>query len=192
MLTFTVLAADPERRDFLKQVIDTACAASAPVVTSFPVPTDGDTLVQQLKQRTPSVIVIDIPAGRSGQSLWAIETLHAEVPRASIFAVGDLYQPQLVVDAMRAGACEFLPAKCKPEDMANAVAVAGPKGGPSQRSGRILTLVNAKGGCGATTVAVNLGVALQKERGRAVVVDLAPLGHAALHLNAKPHFTVEM
>jgi pilus assembly protein CpaE len=192
MLTFTVLAADPERRDFLKQVIDKACASSGPVVTSFPLPSEGDPLIQQWKQRPPAVLVVDIPPGRGEQSLWAIEALHAELPRTSIFAVGDLYHSQTVVDAMRAGACEFLPHNCKPEDLANAIAVAGPKDGPSMRSGRILTVVNAKGGCGATMVAVNLAVALQKERGKTIIVDLAPLGHAALHLNAKPHFGVEM
>jgi pilus assembly protein CpaE len=192
MLTFTVLAADPERRDFLKQVIDTACSSTGPVVTSFPVPSEGDPLLQQLKQRTPAVVVVDIPPGRGKHSFDAIERLHAELPRACIFAVGDLYDSQTVVEAMRAGACEFLPYKCKPEDLANAMTIAGPKDKNAQRSGRILTVINAKGGCGATMVAVNLAVALQKERGKTVIVDLAPLGHAALHLNAKPHFSVEM
>ena len=192
MLTFTVLAADPERRDFLKQVIDTACASSGPVVTSFPIPSEGDPLVEQLKQRTPAVIVVDIPPGRGNQSFWAIERLHNELPRVCIFAVGDLYDSQTVVEAMRGGACEFIPYKCKPEDVANAMVVAGPKNGAGRRNGRILTVVNAKGGSGATMVAVNLAVALQKERGKTVIVDMAPLGHAALHLNAKPHFGVEM
>jgi pilus assembly protein CpaE len=51
-------------------------------------------------------------------------------------------------------------------------------------------VVNAKGGGGATTIAVNLALALQSAHGNTALVDLAPLGHAALHMNLKPLFTV--
>ena len=50
--------------------------------------------------------------------------------------------------------------------------------------------MNAKGGSGATTVAVNLALALQSIHHSTALVDLAPLGHCALHLNVKPAFTV--
>ena len=51
-------------------------------------------------------------------------------------------------------------------------------------------MVNAKGGSGATTTAVNLALALQSAHGNVALVDIAPLGHAALHMNLKPQFTV--
>jgi pilus assembly protein CpaE len=54
----------------------------------------------------------------------------------------------------------------------------------------VFTIVNAKGGSGATTVAVNLALALQSIHHSTALVDLAPLGHCALHLNLKPTFTV--
>jgi pilus assembly protein CpaE len=54
----------------------------------------------------------------------------------------------------------------------------------------VFTVANAKGGSGATTVAVNLALALQSAHGNTALVDLAPLGHCALHLNLKPNFTV--
>ena len=50
----------------------------------------------------------------------------------------------------------------------------------------MFTIVNAKGGSGATTVAVNLALALQSIHHSTALVDLAPLGHCALHLNLKP------
>jgi pilus assembly protein CpaE len=49
-------------------------------------------------------------------------------------------------------------------------------------------VANAKGGAGATTVAVNTAVALQELHGGVLLVDFALLGHAALHLNARPTF----
>jgi pilus assembly protein CpaE len=57
-------------------------------------------------------------------------------------------------------------------------------------SGKVFSVVNAKGGNGATTVGVNLALALQASHGNTALVDLAPLGHAALHLNLKPLFNV--
>src|SRR5207302_1884950 len=62
-----------------------------------------------------------------------------------------------------------------------------PQGGPR---GKVFSVLNAKGGSGATTVAVNLALALQAAHGQTALVDLAPLGHAALHLNLKAVFTV--
>src|SRR5207245_570445 len=38
--------------------------------------------------------------------------------------------------------------------------------------------------------AVNLALALHSAHGKVALVDIAPLGHAALHMNLKPQFTV--
>ena len=51
-------------------------------------------------------------------------------------------------------------------------------------------VTNAKGGAGSTTVAVNTAIALQEAHGGVLLVDFAPLGHAALHLNLRPAFGV--
>src|SRR5207253_4841830 len=56
--------------------------------------------------------------------------------------------------------------------------------------GRVFSVVNAKGGSGATTVAVNIAIALQHTHDKVVLVDLAPIGHAALHLNVRSSFGV--
>src|SRR5206468_6886911 len=55
--------------------------------------------------------------------------------------------------------------------------------------GKVFAIVNAKGGSGATTIAVNLALALQAAQGQTALIDLAPLGHTALHLNLRPAFT---
>jgi pilus assembly protein CpaE len=55
---------------------------------------------------------------------------------------------------------------------------------------RVFTVINAKGGSGATTLAVNTAVALQQNHGQTILVDFSPIGHAALHLNARPSFSV--
>jgi pilus assembly protein CpaE len=50
--------------------------------------------------------------------------------------------------------------------------------------------MNSKGGTGGTTVAVNTAIALQQSQDGVLLVDFAPLGHCALHLNVRPTFGV--
>jgi len=51
---------------------------------------------------------------------------------------------------------------------------------------RIIALANRKGGCGKTTVAVNLAAALSRRGSRVLVVDADPQGHAGLALGMHP------
>ena len=114
------------------------------------------------------------------------------MPDAAVFAIGSMTQPQVIVSAMRAGAREFIERPTTTTDLLEAFVRLSSSQRKVKREGprgKIFTVVNAKGGSGATTVAVNLALALQSAHGNVALVDLAPLGHAALHLNLKPLFT---
>src|SRR5436305_1101461 len=60
----------------------------------------------------------------------------------------------------------------------------------AELSAVIIAVVNAKGGCGATTIAVNTAFSLQSRHGNTALVDMASLGHTALHMNVKPSFSL--
>jgi pilus assembly protein CpaE len=97
------------------------------------------------------------------------------------------------VSAMRAGVREYIERPTNTTDLLEAfVRLSATRRKPGRESsrGKVFTIVNAKGGSGATTVAVNLALALQAVHPSTALVDLAPLGHCALHLNLKPSFTV--
>src|SRR5262249_8869279 len=152
-----------------------------------------DSVVRRIRDEHPDVIVLDIPLADPASALRAIEVFHQELPRIAIFAVGSLTQPQTIVSAMRTGAREFLERPLTARSLLEASARVTRSQKSVQRDGargNVFALVNAKGGSGATTIAVNLALALQATHGQTALVDLAQLGHDALHLNLRPSFTV--
>jgi pilus assembly protein CpaE len=145
-----------------------------------------------VRTANPDVTLVDIPADNPPLALRAIELLHQEMPDAAIFAIGNLNQAQVIVNAMRAGAREFIERPTTTSDMLEAFVrlTAAQRRGQEGIRGKVFSVINAKGGNGSTTVAVNLALALHSAYGQTALVDLAPLGHAALHLNLKPVFNV--
>jgi pilus assembly protein CpaE len=139
------------------------------------------------------VALVDIPSDNPTPALHAIELLHQDLPQCAVFAIGSMTQPQVIVNAMRAGAREFIERPTTTTDLLEAfvrLSAAQRKVRRDEARGKVFTVVNAKGGSGATTIAVNLALALQSAHSNVGLVDIASLGHAALHLNLKPAFSV--
>jgi pilus assembly protein CpaE len=192
-LSVVIVATDNEQRAVLQVMVDgTNLARTAHTCTSFPV-SASDPVTRRVRGTNPDVILVDIPADNATLALRAIELLHQEVAEAAIFAVGSLNQPQIIVNAMRAGAGEFIERPTNTADLLDAfvrLSSEQRRGRQEGPRGKVFSVINAKGGNGATTVAVNLAVALQSSHGQTALVDMAPLGHAALHMNLKPVFNV--
>src|SRR6202171_1072099 len=192
-LSVVIVATDSEQRTVLQVLVDgTSVARTVHTCATFPVAA-ADPVTRRVRTANPEVILVDIPPDNTPTALRAIELLHQEMPDSAVFAIGNLNQPQVIVSAMRSGAREFIERPTTTTDLLEAfvrltaaqrrVRQEGPRG-------KVFSVLNAKGGSGATTVAVNLALALQSAHGQTALVDLAPLGHAALHLNLKPVFTV--
>jgi pilus assembly protein CpaE len=158
---------------------------------SFPL-TSTDPILRQLQDQRAEIVFVDIAPQNPQRAIHAIELIHGSTSDITIFALGEMTQPMTIVSTMRAGAREFLDRSANREALIEAFTRFTASLSRSQRSGRarVFTLLNAKGGAGATTTAVNTAVALQEAHGRTVLVDFAPIGHAALQLNLRPQFTV--
>jgi pilus assembly protein CpaE len=192
-LSVVIIAADNEQRAVLQVLVDgTSVARTTHTHASFPLAGTGP-IVRRIQTTNTDVVLVDIPSDNAILALRAIELLHQELPALALFAIGSISQPQVIVGAMRAGAREFIERPTTTTDLLEAfvrLTAAQRKVSREGTSGKVFTVVNAKGGSGATTVAVNLALALQSAQGNTALVDLAPLGHTALHLNLKPLFTV--
>jgi pilus assembly protein CpaE len=192
-LSVVIVAADNEQRAVLQVLVDgTSVARAVHTHTSFPIAAN-DPLVRRIQATKADVVLVDIPADNAILALRAIELLHQELPSMALFAIGSISQPQVIVGAMRAGAREFIERPTTTTDLLEAfvrLTAAQRKVNREGTSGKVFIVVNAKGGSGATTVAVNLALALQSAHGNTALVDLAPLGHTQLHMNLKPLFNV--
>jgi pilus assembly protein CpaE len=125
---------------------------------------DGDTI--------PAVLVDIDP--EPGKMLSAIESLARTFAETRFVVLSETMQSELLLQAMQAGARHFMLKHCIPVDLAGILKRLCP---PElyARSGSAVTILSAGGGCGATTLAVNLAAelsALDTPPDPALVVDL--------------------
>jgi len=192
-LAVVIIAADSEQRTVLQVLVEgTSVARTVHSCASFPVST-ADPAVRRIQSAKPEVILVDVPSDNPTAALRAMELLQQEMPETPLFAIGALSQPQVIIGAMRVGAKEFIERPTTTTDLLEAfvrLTSAKRKVQREEVRGKVFTVINAKGGTGATTIAVNLALALQAAHSGTALVDIAPLGHAALHMNLKPLFSV--
>jgi pilus assembly protein CpaE len=188
-----IFSENPERLSVLQQRIESTQMARVVLAhAGFPAG-PADPAVRRIQDLHAEVVIVDVDPQGPRLAMQAIELIHANASSASVFAAGTMNDPSVIVAAMRAGAREYLERDAASESFADALkrfAIASSKLRSLSSRARILAVANAKGGAGATTVAVNTAIALEQSHGRTVLVDLALLGHAALHLNVRPAFGI--
>jgi pilus assembly protein CpaE len=192
-IAVAVLTEDRERLAALQQRVD-ATQMGRTVFGHLGFPSGpADPVLRQVQDVRAEVILLDLEPDNAERAIQAIELIRANTTDVGIFAIGEMVHPPTIVSAMRAGAGEYIERNTSSEGLLEAfnrfAAVRG-KARTSSRRARVFTVANAKGGAGATTVAVNTAIALQELHGRVLLVDFASLGHAALHLNLRPSFGV--
>jgi pilus assembly protein CpaE len=140
------------------------------------------------------LIIVDI-RGEASSTMPGIERMRAAAPGAAIFAVAQATDPNLILQAMRAGANEFFTWPPEEEAFAGAVRRTASRRETTQGAkptATTLVFFGAKGGAGTTTIAVNCGVELARLSKRpALIVDMKPgLGEVGLFLGVRPRFTI--
>ena len=143
----------------------------------------------QAPGREVGMVVIDHHQGRAiAPTIAAIRRHH---PTAGVLLVLPSLDAMLILEAMRAGVSECIAHPFNVEDLRAAVdRITSVR--PAGHTSDVFAIVGAKGGVGATTVAVNVATALASlKRGRALLIDLHPTyGDAAVFLGVEPRFSV--
>jgi Flp pilus assembly CpaE family ATPase len=156
---------------------------------------DDDCPPQRLLESRPDIVLVDMD-NRSA-AIHSLRTLHAALPGTWLLACGTSNDPEMILEAMHAGVREFLPAPVLAPALLTAF---GRHLEEKQRlrlaakeSGRIYSIISAKGSAGATSVAVNVAAILSQAQDRDVsLLDLnGSLGDVAnyLSLDAKSSLT---
>lgn len=143
----------------------------------------------------PDVALVDIRGDAPG-GMAAIERLRASHPTSAIFAIAAATEPELILQAMRAGANEFFTWPPQQDGFYGALRRTASRRETAQAASRqpssTLVFFGAKGGSGTTTVAVNCAIDLARLTKRStIIVDLKScLGEVALFLGVRPRFTL--
>lgn len=181
--------------DALKRAMARTAMASVVIATDGYCTDPASPEVQALAEARPEVIVIGI--AMSGEPLiGTLRTVKAAVPEAKLFVGLDNKEPQVLIEAMRAGAGEFLEVPLAVPDLEAALTRYAHEQRPSepaQTMGRLYSVIAGKLSSGATTVAINVAntIAATTES-PTLLVDLdMPLGDAAAYLNLRPQYTVQ-
>src|SRR5688572_2384345 len=138
----------------------------------------------------PSLAIADV---RQGARTDAIERLRGAHATATIFAIASSAHPEQILQAMRAGANEYL-AWPLDDSFTAAIRRAAERSRPKDgtRNSCVLSFFGVKGGAGTTTIAVNTAIEIARTSKKpTLIIDLHQfIGEVALFLGVRPRFTL--
>lgn len=150
------------------------------------------------KEPGPVDLLVFEPGAEPGAELDRLERARRDGRVGEVFLVGREPSPELLIRAIRAGVTEFLPLPASERDLAEALARSrerrdGVDGAQARETGRVLAVLGAKPGVGASTVAVNLALEANRGRpGRVGLLDLRePRGETPYFLDLECSYTWE-
>src|ERR1035437_3616809 len=123
------------------------------------------------RSRSPSTLAFWTSAVLS-RAVSHLEPIVKRFPDTRFVLLAAELQPALLLEAMQVGARHFMLKRAISADLSNALHRLCPSSN-ADHGGRVITILSAGGGCGATTVAVNLANELQLHTSEsALIVDL--------------------
>ena len=160
--------------------------------------------VDVAKQSNPDLVVVALDADH-GKALQLITTLTNEFPDLPILAVSARGDGQSILQALRAGAKEFITQPVVLEELMTAVGrlrrsqvvsadgvTTVINGAPKKTDSLVVSILGSRGGVGCTALAVNLGCNMaQNPDYNVALVDLdLALGDADVALDLIPDYTL--
>jgi pilus assembly protein CpaE len=125
------------------------------------------------------ILLLEFDELRSQQTFGHIRELLSTSPDVEVFLTASRTDPQVLLEAFRLGVKEFLPQPLTRQEVEPALArfeerFNGRVSSAEMQSGRVVSVIGARGGVGASTVATNLAISVQQasQRESVALVDL--------------------
>jgi len=182
-----IISPDTGLTSALEQKLAAASWPEVAVEHRYPSPGQMGRLVQE---RRPSIVLIGL--SDPDYALRLIEDMHATYPGILVAATHSINVPDLILSAIRSGAAEYLGPPFEVQYLERVFEENQDLLGPMKPKGRMISIVPAAGGCGASTVAVHLAAAIARLTGQRVLLldwDLH-CGCLAFRLRLRPEFNL--
>lgn len=153
---------------------------------------DVAALAARLDERAASVALVDIDSDPMGL-LARIEPLVTRFPQTRFVIVCRDMKSDIVLEAMQIGARHCLVKQTIAEDLPGVLRrLMSDSSASAAASGRIVTVLSASGGCGATTISINLAEELRLHTNKpTLLMDLdAHYGAVATYLGLSGEFGI--
>jgi pilus assembly protein CpaE len=124
------------------------------------------------------------------QSLHELGPLIREFSGSSFFVMSEKVDAELLMEVIHLGAKEFIPLPMRPERLLASIERIAQANSGAQQQAKIIQIVPAAGGCGATSVACNVAATLARQA-KTVLIDLDLVcGAVATNFNLNPRYTI--
>ncbi len=150
-----------------------SCVRSLPVrvVLEEPKITDCEALIEKLERIRPDVVLLELENVRD-----PLDEVIGKIKRTAsspvVIAVHTATDPESILNAIRAGAAEYLYPPLEPnlEKALRRVSQERAQEAVESKTGGAVAFLSAKGGCGATTIACHVAVEVQRQCGGHVLL----------------------
>ena len=157
---------------------------------------EGFRLLRRHDDPGPCDLLILETENDRGEDFQLIQDLHASGKVSEVFLTSPRLEPNLLLQALRAGVKEFFSQPIKKEEVRTGLLKFRERRGvPQQKNigkkkGKIIHFISSKGGVGTTTIAVNLAASLSESNGSSVaLIDMSlPFGQIPIFLNTESSF----
>lgn len=126
---------------------------------------------------------------RQSSELAAIKDFHQQHSRWPILLLVETsHDPNLLIQAIRAGASQIVPVPIKPGDVQEALDCLVEISDESRPPAPLVAVANVSGGCGGTSLACNLAAEITRTQRRVLLMEIALWeGKLATYLDVKPN-----
>lgn len=157
---------------------------------------EGFRLLRRHDDPDPCDLMILETGENLARDFQLIQNLQSSGAVTEVFLTSSRLDPDLLLQALRAGVKEFFSQPVKREELrAGLLKFKNRKTGPEQKKGekrgKLIHFISSKGGVGTTTIAVNLAASLRESNGThsVALIDMnLPFGQIPTYMNIETNF----